>query len=468
MQEQLSQEAARNDESQAEEPFAQHATPRARKPARPQSTTIERDAVDEDEEPDLPTTPSQRGLEEQDGPRRGILYSSPSKRPPRMKRAVKQSPLRPKAPPVQQVTPVEEDGPEKTDMQEVIAKRLPLDPELEKRKQDRARLQREVEELEAQVSRCTEEIVREQQRSQDEALRASERASLQDFIAKVSGANDEVEEAMPVSKLLCSFLPFSTVTIPQVRSNTLQKPIASHRPIELANPLPYLEMFTSLKFTTQLGLPRGKVSPSSQRVLQKHTIEIVSPQRLLVVQISVVINALANEIINMQVLSLSPWAECELGQFLRKRAEAKDLGNACWAIGSYWNIAQKRAQHWQRCEATFPHLLADQTNENRENVRPRGKADVKVSRRDLSRHLGCDNFVLQDKHVLLKLNWRIGFDWTGEAESVVNVEPALPGVWTEDDAGKAFSKIPETFSSLLQSRGVYGATRVMTALLFSS
>ncbi|KAH7400776.1 hypothetical protein DE146DRAFT_653952 [Phaeosphaeria sp. MPI-PUGE-AT-0046c] len=467
VQEQLSQEATRNDESVVEESSVQHMTPRARKPRRPQSGAIEGDTIAEDEEQDLPTTPSQRGLEEQDGPRRGILYSSPSKRPPRMKGPIKQSPLRPKAPPVQQVTPSQEDGPEEIDTEEATAKKQPPNPELEKRKQERARLEREVKELEAQVSRCAEEIVKEQQRSQDEALRASDRASLQEFIAKVSGANDQVEEAMPVSRLLCSFLPFSTVTIPQRRNKTSEKPIASHQPIELADPLPYLEMFTSLKFTTHLSLPRGKISSSSQRVYQKHTINIISPQRLLAVQISLVIDALANEIIDMQILSLSPWAERELGAFLRRRGEEKDLGNACWAIGSYWNIAQKRAQHWQRCEATFPHLSADQTNDNSENVRPRGKADAKISRRDLNRHLGRDSFVLQDRHVILKLNWRIGFDWTGEAESEVNLEPAFPSAWTEDDVGKTFSKVPETFSSLLQSRGVYEATRVMTALLFA-
>jgi hypothetical protein len=448
---------------------APNTTPRARKTATFGGAPVTTGAVDEDET-ELPTTPSQRGLEEQDGPRRGVLFSSPSKRPPRMKALVKQSPLRPRAPPVQEASSTQhiEDGPQDTDIQERLAKKEPLDPEVEKRKQEKARLQRELAELETQASRCIEEIVKEQQRSPTETLRQADRSNLQNFITQVSGANGKEEAATPISSLLCSFLPFSTFAIPQPRAKGPEKEklIPSHRPVELADPLPYLEMFTSFKFSTQLGLPRGKISPSSRRVHQKHIIDLVGPQKLLTAQLSVIIDALANEIIDMHILRLPPWAERELGTFLRQRAAEKDLGNACWAIESYWNIAQKRAQYWQRCETTFAHLVG-QTRENAENVHLQAKSDTKMSRRDLNRHLGRDSLILQDKHVLLKLNWRIGFDWTGEAESEVTAEPAFPGVWIEADAANTFNKVPETFASLLQSRGAFEATRVMTALLFA-
>jgi hypothetical protein len=466
-QEALDQEFTREGASQDTVLSDQNVTPRAQK-ARGYKSALNATDVPDDDEPDLPTTPSQRGLEEQDGPRRGVLFSSPSKRPPRAKNTVKQSPLRPKAPAVQEVSPAQqiEDGPEGANTQNQTDKKHPPDPEIERRKQEKARLQREVADLEAQVSRCTEEIVREQQRGPAEALRSSDRSDLQDFIAKVSGASTPVDDVVPVSSLLCSFLPFSTVVIPQSWNKKPDKPVPSHRPVELANPLPHLEMFTSLKYSTQLGLPRGRVSPSSTRIHQKHTIDIVGPQKLLTVQISVIIDTLANKVIDMHVLHLSPWAERELGAFLRKRANEQDLGNACWAIESYWNIAQKRAQHWNRCETTFAHLLLGRGSEDIENTRPQVKSNAKISRRDLNRHLGRDSLVLQDKHVLLKFNWRIGFDWTGEAESEVVVEPAFPSVWTEADAAKTLGKVPGTFASLLQSRGVFEATRVMAALLF--
>jgi hypothetical protein len=471
----LSREAARKNPtrstvspSQELLPNARNTTPRARKTATYKGAPITTGAVDEDEN-ELPTTPSQRGLEEQDGPRRGVLFSSPSKRPPRVKGPVTQSPLRPRAPPVQEASSTQhiQDGPQDTATQERLAKREPLDPEIEKRQREKARLQRELAELEAQVSRCTEEIVKEQQRNDAETLRPADRTKLQNFIIQVSGADSREKVAPRVSSLLCSFLPFATFAIPQPQTQESEQPVPSHRPVELADPLPYLEMFTSFKFSTQLGLPRGKISPSSKRVHQKHTFDVVGPQKLLTARLSVIIDALANEVIDMHILRLPSWAERELGTFLRQCAEEKDLGNACWAIESYWNIAQKRAQYWQRCETAFAHLLADHTKDDAENVRPQAKSDAKMSRRDLNRHLGRDSLILQNKHVLLKLNWRIGFDWTGEAESEITAQPAFPGVWTEADAANTFGKVPETFASLLQSRGAFEATRVMIALLFA-
>jgi hypothetical protein len=189
-------------------------------------------------------------------------------------------------------------------------------------------------------------------------------------------------------------------------------------------------MFTSFKFSTQISLPRNKVGPASKNLHQKHTIDIVGPQKLLTAQVSLTLDALATQIIDLQLLRITPWAEPELGSFMRARAQEKDLSNAAWAIDSYWAIAKKRAQHWHKCETAFSHLLVGRTDNDTENApqTQQSKPANPISRRDLNRHLGRDTLVLQDKHVLLKLNWRISFNWTGEAESNVTVEPAFPQV----------------------------------------
>jgi len=62
--------------------------------------------------------------------------------------------------------------------QEVVQKRQPPDAEIERRKQEKARLQREVEELESQVSRCIEEVFKEQRRGPEDSLQSPERESL--------------------------------------------------------------------------------------------------------------------------------------------------------------------------------------------------------------------------------------------------------------------------------------------------
>lgn len=226
-------------------------------------------------------------------------------------------------------------------------------------------------------------------------------------------------------------------------------------------------MFTSFSFSTQLGLPRGKVLPSSKRVHQKHTIDISGPQKLLTAQIAVNIDCLSNEIIDMHILRLPTWAERELGTFMRSKAKDRNLGNACWAIDSFWDIATKRAHYWHKCEKAFTPLFPGRAATDAENAPATTTKASTLSRKNLSRHLGRDMLVLQDKHVLLKISWRIVFDWTGEAESDISVECAVPAVWQEADASDAFRKIPETFSSLLRTKGAFEATRIMVALLFA-
>lgn len=170
----------------------------------------------------------------------------------------------------------------------------------------------------------------------------------------------------------------------------------------------------------------------------------------------------------MHVLRLPSWAERELGTFMRAKAKEKNLGNACWAIDSFWDLATKRAQHWHRCEKAFARLLPKRTATDTDDASATGAESSILSRKDMGRHLGRDVLILQDKHVLLKINWRIAFDWTGEAESIIDAECAVPAVWKEADASETFRKIPETFTSLLQAKGVFEATRIMVALLFSS
>ncbi|KAH8642856.1 hypothetical protein IG631_00319 [Alternaria alternata] len=134
----------------------------------------------DEDEPELPGTPSQNDRENPKQPRRGILFSSPSKRPPRVRDPVKQPPPTSRAPAVQpdDITGPIEDGPVEDITQEAVQERQPPDPEIERRKQEKARLQREVGELEAQVSRCIDEVVKEQRRGPEDSLRPPERDSL--------------------------------------------------------------------------------------------------------------------------------------------------------------------------------------------------------------------------------------------------------------------------------------------------
>ena len=158
---------------------AQDATPLARKMAGYKDVSTTTPVLDEDGG-DLPPTSSERGLQEQDSPRRGVLFSSPSKRPPRAKNIAPRSPLKPKEANLQMNTAVSssENGLDEAQGAPKAENKPLVDPQVEKKKQEKARLKRELEELESQVSKCVEEIAKEQRREPEQALRETERRAL--------------------------------------------------------------------------------------------------------------------------------------------------------------------------------------------------------------------------------------------------------------------------------------------------
>lgn len=386
---------------------------------------------EEEEEEELPTSPSQRTMHKLDTPRRGILFSSPNKPPRRSKDLFQQPDARGSAPAMLEdhVEALSENltkGRHAQGMTE--APKESPDPELEKKIREKERLKRELEELESDVVQCTEVIATIQEQPATHVMQPAEREDLIAFINKISSTEADEELSPTVSSLLCSFLPFSARIVPPPTSQQPRRmPVANHQPLELKDPMPYLEMFTAFKLSTQLSLPQERVPSSPNHVCQKHVIDITGPQKLLTASISIIIDASTNTIVDLNILRLSSWAERELGSFIHARAKEKDLGNICWAIGSYWEIAKRRAEYWFKCEMSFGHLMADKRRDNATNV-SRQSPPMGVARKDYYRHLGRDVLVLKDEHVMLKTRWQIGFDWSGEAESTVVVEPAVPRV----------------------------------------
>ncbi|KAF2799585.1 hypothetical protein K505DRAFT_370894 [Melanomma pulvis-pyrius CBS 109.77] len=430
----------------------------------------------EETEAELPSTPSLRALAQQDTPRRGILFSSPIKRPLLLNDPVKHSPVKAIAQLLRggkSARPVDVHIQVAQTLDKTERQKQPLDPELEKRKQEKARLLQELEHLQDQVTQCANEIHKSQTRSRTEAPQRSERDALIAFINQISDSDvsTKEEQAPTLSNLLCSFLPFTAHLVPPPSTKPVQqKPVSSHQPLQLEDPLPCLKFFTSLDFHSEVSFDSEEnLNLSSSKLHQKHTISITDPQRLLTATVSAVVNSATTAVIHLSI-QLPDWAERELGKFTHLKAQENDLSVACWAIGSYWELTKKRAEFWHKCETTFAHLIPGRTSEDTENSRPHptGKQSQIFSRKELRRHLGRDVIILEDKYVLLKISWRVRFDWTGEAESEISISPALPRVWSEADDNNSFKKIPETFNALLERKSVFEATKIMVALLFES
>lgn len=375
--------------------------------------SIARERDQDDGEPELPPTPVQRGLEDPivTTPPTGI-HDTPSKR--KSKKASKPSPLK------QQSQAFSASLGPKPLPKPYAARSAPLDPttlgEALSRAQDedlemtgvsrhgprpppdkyatkrklRDKLLQELQELQADVSLAESENERlyNLHESGNEIVTAAQNQSEIEELLKRSGYGnekdgqevDDEKSRKPLTSFhaLSSFLPFSAPLTRQPPPTTTQDedPIPSHLPIAQEDPLPYLQLFTPLEFSSVITVAQSSSDPDTsilststssstevlKDIIQFHTITARSPgsSSLFRSTVSILVNTTTFSITSIKIDSLSPAAEPELGSFINKIANASNddvlAGNAAtlfWAMGRWYEVAKKRAIFWVRVEEEF-------------------------------------------------------------------------------------------------------------------
>ncbi|KAF2500461.1 hypothetical protein BU16DRAFT_523234 [Lophium mytilinum] len=466
-----------------------------------------------EQEDDLPLASNEVSVRDTS---QGILYSSPSKRP---RRGRTTSPLRPQAPPpmntddtVMTDAPLEGDTQLQSEVgqQEVVAEAAPVDPEIEKKQQEKEQLEREMDALQEEV-RQYERAVEVSRKSSSGAL--PDDFSFDELVSLINNTDPSVSmvekpKAAPISLLLSSFLPFSKPppATTQSSADDLDKPVPSHGPVDLDDPLPYLRLFTPFTYKSRISIPNAQTDGSNASDLyQFHSIDILEPRKLLMAKMNMTIDVSKQKLVKLSLVHLSQWAERELGTWIRRKAREKDLGAVSWALGSYWDISIRRAECWQKCQRLLNDVDktggkalpgerrgrpaardigsdedAEGSTEEEDAVAGvaaggeqavRGKTLMKrkavVSRKQLLTHLGRESLIFESSEIVLKIGWDIGFDWTGEAKSTVKATAAFPRVWHDADARNSLKKVPATFDNLVRDRGVYESIKAMVGLLFA-
>ncbi|RQM06161.1 hypothetical protein DH86_00003408, partial [Scytalidium sp. 3C] len=498
--------------------------------ADPQPATVEPDPATEptreqlQSEPELPPTPTQRGIPDPvvTTPPAGI-HNTPSKRPRRPKEPpelVKSSPLKPKpAPPREQSRlPMEQ--------KENIAPRKPLgsrrsarfaipeDPYAAK-KETRDNLLEELKKLQKDVALATRETERLRKEYESGKVDLTGPPNPEELAALLLRSTEPEAPPAPkagstsIFKSINSFLPFSRGPRrpPVDQAPILDTPPPSHKPISVEDPLAHLTIFSPLRFTSNIVLlpPTPEADsgdPSSTNeaiILQKHLITARSPSGLFSSRFSMIVNPKSLSIISLDIEKLDPTAEYELGPFIRQKASdesvlGKDVGVICWAMARWFETALLRARFWCAVESEFGTSEARTLNYERyqQSNRKKRKRPVAVmvegddatgtedddatnnnadgssagkklkwSRRQLLPHLGRTSMEIESETVELRLEWKIGFDWTGEVESSVSAATRLPKSWKDMDDRHSLAKIPETFDRLVKERGPLGAVRTI-------
>ncbi|XP_044719011.1 uncharacterized protein HRG_07576 [Hirsutella rhossiliensis] len=293
-------------------------------------------------------------------------------------------------------------------------------------------------------------------------------------------------------------LPFGRLSLaaapPAAADQEDLESIKSHHPVSMTadKELPYLELFSQFSVMSSIAVLAPKPNqPLRQRRLV--TLRSRDVPGLFTAKLEIVVNAMNLSIVELAVTALEPSAKYELEPFADKvcsgscnRTMQRNVGILSWAMGEWYRVATLRAQFWSRLDRSLgsrKRLLESVAEawEARRQRQREGSAefddDAKkqraCNRADLIRFLGQRSFEIEvpagaglDDTSSLRLEWKIDFDWTGEAQSKVAVLVGLPGKWREADGRGVFGRLPTLFDDLVRGgQEPEEAVRTVAALL---
>ncbi|KAL4932269.1 uncharacterized protein BDV17DRAFT_191891 [Aspergillus undulatus] len=315
------------------------------------------------EEPDLPPTPTQLGLEPPPGRPKGLLSSSPSKQPARRGKRRATGVL--ESSPSKLRTVDYGTGPE--DLTEYVA--TMNDPlctgSVIKKRRVRRELAADLESLKRDIAKLEGFCEKIEQESEDIEPHLNDLSSL--LISTDSShtnSNKPHANDLTVSALISTLLPFSTKRPPKPR-----RPEPELNPFALdqnAQTDSYLSALAPLTITAS----SNTVSTSkSGRFVARHQIELSAPRpfppNLYRSSVFYESNPETQSLVSLTA-NVDQKAPFCLRQWLNKRLENPllklDVCGLCWGINRYWEALVSRAQIWVQIEEQTSHLLPGRNN----------------------------------------------------------------------------------------------------------
>lgn len=435
------------------------------KPAAPRSAMN-----DEYEEPELPPTPTERGISDPivTTPPAGI-HDTPSRRAKRNKalgHKLKSSPLkprdsRPKAGASKFDAEAEQDkGSEKQRSARLAA---PQDPDAAKKKA-RDGMLKELQQLQADVSLTIKENERLRLHYESSNAPPKEAKNQDELDALLLRALISVSSSQVLSKpktifqSIGSFLPFSSRRKSRVRlPPPSDKPLPSHLPVAIDTPLPHLQACSSLTCTSSITLlppnPSDDIDElqiDTEPPMQLHRINLTHKSGLFSARLSMVVNSSLLSVHSFDIQRLDPSAEKELGPFIRAGPDqgtsiSKEIGVVYWAIGRWVEVSILRARLWCTIaqELGTPEVRRKSVQQKKKRKARRMAADKdanledgqdendemrkhKWSKSQLLPFMGKSAVEIVSEEVELRFEWKIDFDWTGEVDSVLSASARVP------------------------------------------
>ncbi|KAF2761097.1 hypothetical protein EJ05DRAFT_508302 [Pseudovirgaria hyperparasitica] len=361
--------------------------------------------------------------------------------------------------------------------------------------QETERLQRKIKHLQDQLQTYRHHVVEYSSLGDHDFIENGDLENLAELINENAPPDPGYQEhgfaGPPLSLLLTSFLPLSHIAVQQQTPPQTPKKLKNHLPVEPDDPLLYLRLFTSLTPISTLSISSAeRTVVDADQFYPKHAIKITGPRNYFTANVDLVLDAPQRRVDSISVTHISPWADIELGMYIRHKALDCDAGTLFWAMNSYWELALKRAKVWAQCQTAHPDLIPENRHRFSKADRPekrkraiktgspdddediegysseRSISEGKFDFEDLQRNLGETEMVFQSEEVRMCITWVINFDWTGEAQSDVQLQTAVPDSWAEQDERKGLSLVDEIFDRLVQEKGVIKAVDIVVQLLF--
>ncbi|KAL7622609.1 hypothetical protein AAE478_008122 [Parahypoxylon ruwenzoriense] len=327
---------------------------------------------------------------------------------------------------------------------------------------------------------------------------------------------DQAQDWLEAALNPISLLPFSkanpalsSLFSPQEESaeEEAEKPPISHHPVLMTaeEELPYLQVFTPLTFTSTISIAPQDDATNPGPLIQKHTISASStPPGLFAARVEMTVNTKTLSIAELSLPRLEPSAVSELRPFVDNvirgvstSSLTRNVSVVTWAMSEWLRVATRRARFWcavekdlgsrealERCASDMrkvtrkggpgrPPLEEDDSDDDEEHEDGSGKTQARLTKADLLPHLGRTNLDLElssmggsEEVPSIRIQWRIEFDWTGEAQSKIGLLVGAPAKWHDHDKRGSLASIPGMFDKLIQEkRDPMGALRTVVALL---
>ncbi|KAL2866835.1 uncharacterized protein BJX67DRAFT_117385 [Aspergillus lucknowensis] len=347
------------------------------------------------EEPDLPPTPTQLGLERPPGRPRGLLSSSPSMQHGKWgkRRAtgdVEQSPSKLRS---------VDNGAEPEDLTEhVTMTKDTLFPEsvVKKRKLKRE-LSNNLESLKRDIAKLEGLCEKLDQHGEDIEPYLSDLGSV--LISADPSRTDSTNtlpNTHPMSSLISTLLPFSTKRPP--KSRRLSPDLNPFTLDQKAQTESYLSALAPLKLTASSNiLP----SSNSDPFLERHQLVLSAPPPFPDSRYRITISYETNPE-TQSLVSLSAGIDGSAPEYLRQWTNTRlanpllklDVSGLCWGINRYWEASLSRARIWSQIEESHSDLIPGRS-------RLSGSEKSKRPASSGPNHDGTESFTVSDLRRIL-------------------------------------------------------------------